>query len=62
MIRHFGKLGRIHFVHIRNVLINGNKCFNETAHPSQYGSLDMYEIVNAMYDAGFDGYIRPDHG
>lgn len=62
MIRYFGKLGRIHFVHIRNVLINGNKCFNETAHPSQYGSLDMYEIVNAMYDAGFDGYIRPDHG
>ena len=22
----------------------------------------MYEILRALYDAGFDGYIRPDHG
>lgn len=29
---------------------------------SEYGSLDMYKILKAMYDNGFDGYIRPDHG
>lgn len=29
---------------------------------SEYGSLDMYKIMKAMYDNGFDGYIRPDHG
>ena len=22
----------------------------------------MYEIMKALYDTGFDGYIRPDHG
>lgn len=22
----------------------------------------MYEIVKALKDSGFDGYIRPDHG
>ena len=29
---------------------------------SSDGSLDMYEIVKALYESGFDGYIRPDHG
>lgn len=22
----------------------------------------MHEIVSAMFDCGFDGYVRPDHG
>ena len=26
------------------------------------GSLDMYAIVKALHDNGFDGYVRPDHG
>ena len=26
------------------------------------GSMDMYEIMKALYDIGFDGIIRPDHG
>ena len=54
--------GRIHFAHLRNVLITGYKCFEETAHMSDSGSLDMYEITKALIDGGFDGYIRPDHG
>lgn len=53
--------GRIYFAHLRNVSIN-NQWFNETAHESSYGSLDMYEIVKALMENGFDGYIRPDHG
>ena len=26
------------------------------------GSFEMYEIMKALYDIGFDGPIRPDHG
>ncbi|MCD7723585.1 MAG: mannonate dehydratase [Clostridiales bacterium] len=52
---------RIYFAHLRNVSVNG-RWFNETAHESAAGSLDMYEIVKALVDAGFDGYVRPDHG
>lgn len=52
---------RIYFAHLRNVAIN-DRWFNETAHESAYGSLDMYEIVKALQEEGFDGYVRPDHG
>jgi len=53
---------RIHFVHARNVLLTGERCFEEAPHPSACGSLDMYKILKTLHDAGFDGYIRPDHG
>ena len=62
LLRKYGKMGRIHFVHARNIKHFGEHDFNETAHPSKYGSLDMYEIMKALFDIGFDGYIRPDHG
>ncbi len=53
---------RIYFTHIRNVKITGDKCFEECAHMTECGSLDMYGIIKAYHDNGFDGYIRPDHG
>lgn len=59
MIREVGD--RIYFAHLRNVKIS-DQWFNETAHLSSAGSLDMYEIIKALQDVGFDGYIRPDHG
>ena len=59
MIREVGD--RIYFAHLRNVKIR-ESWFNETSHLSADGSLDMYEIVKALQDVGFDGYIRPDHG
>ncbi len=62
MIRYFGKMGRIHFAHIRNIKFVSERTFHETSHLSGDGSLDMYEIVKAFYDIGFKGYIRPDHG
>ena len=34
----------------------------QRAHFSPCGSLDLYEIVKALVDNGFDGYVRPDHG
>ena len=53
---------RIHFAHIRNIKHTGERQFHETAHPTEYGSLDIYGIMKALHDNGFDGYIRPDHG
>ncbi len=60
LVRKFGK--RIHFAHMRNVKITGPKSFEEAAHPSEYGSLDMVEILKAYHEVGFDGPMRPDHG
>lgn len=62
MIRHFGSMRRIHFLHARNIKIVGARDFNETGHYSPNGSLDMYDILRAAWDVDFDGYIRPDHG
>lgn len=54
--------GRIHFAHVRNLHFHSRGNFEEAAHLSGDGSFDMYEIVKALYDTGFDGPIRPDHG
>ena len=62
MVREFGAQGRIHFAHVRNIRFTGPGQFEEAAHFSGDGSLDLYEIMKAYHDVGFDGYIRPDHG
>ena len=54
--------GRIHFAHVRNLKFNSPDDFEEAAHLSEDGSFDLYEIVKALYDIGFEGPIRPDHG
>ncbi len=54
--------GRIHFGHIRNLKFNSPDDFEEAAHLSSDGDFDMYAIMKALYDSGFDGPIRPDHG
>ena len=54
--------GRIHFAHVRNLKFHSQQDFEEAAHLSSDGSFDMYEIMKALYDIGFDGPIRPDHG
>ncbi len=53
---------RIHFAHVRNLKFTGDRVFHESAHPTECGSLDMYEIMKALIEGGFDGVIRPDHG
>lgn len=60
MIREFGS--RVYFVHFRNVKLEENGDFYESGHFSDTGNNDMFEIMKALYDIGFDGYIRPDHG
>lgn len=54
--------GRIHFAHVRNIIHLAPGKFDEAAHLSKDGSLDMYEIMKALYEIGFDGPVRPDHG
>ena len=58
----FAAMGRIHFVHARNVRHTGPCGFYESAHPTACGSLDMGAILAALRANGFDGYMRPDHG
>lgn len=54
--------GRVHFAHVRNLRYNSPDDFEEAAHLSRDGSMDMYAILKALYDIGFSGPIRPDHG
>lgn len=54
--------GRIHFAHVRNLKFISPTNFEEASHLSSDGTFDMYEIMKALYDIGFTGPIRPDHG
>ena len=54
--------GRINFAHVRNTRHTAPGIFEESAHLSSDGSLDMYEIMKAFVEIGFDGPVRPDHG
>ena len=62
MVEKYAKMDRIAFMHMRNVKIMEDGSFEERAHLSSCGSIDMYEVVKVLVDAGFDGYVRPDHG
>lgn len=53
---------RIHFAHLRNIKFEAPGVFHESSHLSADGNFDMYEIVKALDDIGFDGVTRPDHG
>ena len=53
---------RIWFAHVRNVKYTGDHQFHEASHVSRCGSLDLYEIMKALIEVGFNGIIRPDHG
>lgn len=62
IIRHFGQKNRIGAMHVRNVKYLGYRRFCEAAHLSSAGSLDMFAIMQAIFDSCPDTYIRPDHG
>ena len=62
MIRKYSAMDRIAFMHIRNIRILDDGSFEESGHLSDCGGLDMYEVVKALVETGFDGYVRPDHG
>ncbi|MDX1934384.1 MAG: mannonate dehydratase [Capsulimonadales bacterium] len=58
VIRHFGRQGRLHFVHFRDVLGVPDR-FVETFH--ELGKTDMLACMRAYREIGFDGVLRPDH-
>ncbi|MBO7747857.1 mannonate dehydratase [Paenibacillus sp. MWE-103] len=62
IIRHFGSQGKLHFAHTRNILRTGPRSFQESAHLSSAGSIDMTRVLEALYETGFEGPLRPDHG
>lgn len=62
MIDEFSSEGRIHFMHVRNVLLHDDGSFEEAAHYSGCGSLDIVEIMRMLKKNNFEGYLRPDHG
>ena len=62
MIDKYAAQGRIHFMHVRNVKILPDGGFEESAHFSACGSLDIVRILDILHRNRFDGYLRPDHG
>jgi mannonate dehydratase len=57
-IHHFGRQGKIFFVHFRDVRgVPAN--FTETFHDD--GQTDMFACMRAYADIGFEGVLRPDH-
>lgn len=62
MARRLGARGRIHFAHCRNIRHTGERRFHEVPHPSEYGHVDMFELLRALHETGFQGFVRPDHG
>lgn len=62
LVEKYAAMGRIHFMHVRNIKLIGDGSFEESAHYSPCGSLDIVAIMEALYKNNFDGYLRPDHG
>lgn len=62
MVDKYSSQGRIHFMHVRNVKLLEDGSFEESAHYSPCGSLDIVEIMKVLHKNKFDGYLRPDHG
>lgn len=53
---------KIFFAHVRNLEHTAPGKFQEAAHLSSDGSMDMFAIMKAFCDIGFEGPFRPDHG
>ena len=53
---------RIYFAHLRQLKYEGETDFYENGHLTERGNIDMFAIVKALVDNGFDGFVRPDHG
>jgi mannonate dehydratase len=62
MVERYSAMGRIHFLHARNVKLLPDGSFEESAHPVASGSLDLVRVLSILHKNGFTGYLRPDHG
>ncbi len=62
LVDKYAAMDRIGFMHVRNVLLLEDGSFEESAHYSGCGSLDIFAIMQALHRRHFKGYLRPDHG
>ena len=62
MARKYAAIQRIHFVHCRNVRRTSERSFNEVPHPTEYGDVNVLDVLRALVETGFNGPMRPDHG
>lgn len=53
---------RIYFAHLRQLKFVNDTDFYENGHQTAEGNVDIYSIVKALEENGFEGYLRPDHG
>ncbi|WP_066452746.1 mannonate dehydratase [Anaerotruncus rubiinfantis] len=62
LVYKYASMDRIAFGHVRNIKRLPDGGFEESAHFSRAGSLDVVAIMKAYHDAGYQGFLRPDHG
>ena len=55
-------MDRIHFTHVRNIKHLPGGDFTEVGHRASEGSVDTVGVMKAYAEAGYTGYVRPDHG
>ncbi len=55
IVRNLGARKRINFAHCRNIKRTGKRSFQETAHPSEFGDVDMRAVLRALHETGFNG-------
>lgn len=55
-------MDRICFTHVRNIKHLPGGSFTEVAHRACEGSVDTVAVMAAYAEAGYTGYVRPDHG
>ncbi|MAY75939.1 MAG: mannonate dehydratase [Phycisphaerae bacterium] len=53
---------RVSFVHARNVRVTAPRKVYESAHPREFGHVDLPAVLAELMAGGFNGPIRPDHG
>jgi mannonate dehydratase len=57
-LRHFGKQGKLFYIHFRDVLGTVPK-FREAF--INEGNLDMFEVMKTLHEVGFKGFLLDDH-
>jgi mannonate dehydratase len=58
LIQHYAQRGKIFHVHFRNLTGTAEK-FTEQFHDD--GDVNMYAVMKALHDNGYQGTLRPDH-
>lgn len=62
MLENYLQKGKVAFMHVRNVHLHEDQSFEETAHASNDGSINMVRIMKLLKQYEYSGYLRPDHG